>query len=117
MTPYERFRVAFAGVLDPRFYTIEWLDYQVDTGAVHVVANDDAACLLKVIAYPTGAKEMHCMIAAGELHGILALIPDAEAWGREQGCIVAVVESREGWARAMSEYGYAPYQVAVRKVL
>jgi hypothetical protein len=114
---YARFRDAFAGVLDPRFHTIEWLDYQVEIGALHLLCNEQAACLLSVIAHPTGAKEMHCMIAAGALEGILALIPDAEQWGRQQGCIVAVVESREGWVRAMSGFGYAPYQVAVRKAL
>ena len=33
------------------------------------------------------------------------------------GCVFAIIESRPGWARALKQQGYEPYQVAVRKAL
>ena len=46
---------------------------------------------------------------------IVGLIPKAEQWGRELGCIGALIESREGWARVMRPHGYRLFQTTIRK--
>lgn len=115
---YLAFRDSFVGLLDPRFYTAEWLDQEVASGRIRCLASSDAAILVSVKTYPTGAKELHFMAAAGDVRALVNdLAPQAEAWGRKQGCIVAVIESREGWQRIMKSSGYGLYQVGLRKEL
>jgi len=114
---YGKFRPAFAELLDPRFYTIEWIDQGIAGGKVIPFGNYHACILVEIRTYPAGGKEVHGLCAAGDLAMILKLIADAEEWGRAQGCIIASVASREGWARILSDRGYRPYQVEVRKEL
>lgn len=115
---YPRWREAFGEALDPRLHTLEWLDGLVDQGRVLLWANDEAAILAEVRFYPTGAKDIHGLVAAGDLSAIANdLIPQAEEWARRAGCIGAVIESREGWARVLKPAGYHPYQTALRKEL
>ena len=115
---YLRFRSDFAEVLDPRLYTIEWLDEQILGQAVRLWVGRGAAIVAQLKAYPTGARDIEGLIAAGDLGEIVnELIPAAEAWGREQGCIGAIIQSREGWARVLKGQGYAVHQVALRKEL
>jgi hypothetical protein len=45
------------------------------------------------------------------------LIPLAEEWGRENGCVGALIESRVGWGEALKSEGYRPHQLAVWKDL
>jgi hypothetical protein len=115
---WPRWRDAFAAILDARFYTLEWLDGEVAAGRATLIAGDHAAVLIGVRAYPGGAREVHGLAAAGALDEIVAqLIPAAEAWGRANGCIVATIESRPGWARALRNRGYALHQLGLRKEL
>lgn len=118
MSDYARWREAFAEALDPRRHTIEWLDQLVADGRAIFWAADDAAMLTELRFYPTGAKDIHGLVAAGELEAITGkLIPQAEEWARAAGCIGAVIESREGWVRSLKASGYRTYQTAVRKEL
>lgn len=112
---YADWRDAFEEITDPRFYPIEWLDAMVATGNAAFWANDKAAIVATIKTYPTGAKEVHGLVAAGELQSIIELIPRAEEWGREAGCIVAGISSRPGWAKALD--GYEPHQIELRKEL
>lgn len=113
---YLVFRDAFAEVLDNRFHTISWLDQQVLGGEFQFWRSADAAIIAEIRTYPTGARELHGLLAAGELPEIVSeLIPIAEQWGREQGCMSAVIESRPGWGRALTDY--ETYQIAIRKDL
>lgn len=115
---YLRFRDAFAAMLDPRFYTVDWLDMQILGGAMRLFSAGDSAILVSVRTYPTGARELHAEAATGELKAIRAsLIPQFEAFGRSQGCDIAVVESRAGWEKIMRQHGYERHQVSVRKAL
>ncbi len=115
---YCEFRDAFAEVIDERYYSIEWLDQLVATGAAKFWRTEDAAIIAELREYPSGATDVHGLIAAGKLSDIIgALIPAAEQWGREKGCIAASIESREGWQKALKFYGYSPYQISVRKEL
>lgn len=118
MTDYLRFRQAFAEVMDPRLYTIDWLDRQVVTGGVKFWATEDAAIIAQIKTYPTGAMDIEGLIAAGDMADIVnLLIPAAEQWAKAVGCIGAIIQSREGWARALKPHGYRIYQTALRKEL
>ncbi len=104
--------------MDERYHTLDWLDAQVLEGKVQFWATEDAAIIAEVRDYPTGARDVHGLIAAGDLQSIIEeLIPRAEAWGKANGCVVAQIESREGWARALSPSGYRTHQIVVRKEL
>lgn len=118
MSAYERFRPQFAEALDPRLYSIEHLDSLVYSMRAQVFFGDEAAIVAEIKEYPTGARVIHGLVAAGDLVEIVErLIPAAEDWGRELGCILAIIESRHGWAKILKSQGYEPHQQAVRKVL
>ena len=112
---YLKFRDGFASILDERFYPLWWLDDQVRSGAFRLWASDKAAILAELKTYPGGAVEVHFMAATGDLAEILHISPMVEAWGRENGAVIAAIESRPGWARLKKDYFV--YQVALRKEL
>lgn len=115
---YCRWRPAFAEVMDERYHTLDWLDSQVLSGRVQFWAGENAGCITEIRDYPTGNSDLHALIGAGDLSEIVGeIFPRAEAWGREQGCIAAQVESREGWAKVLKPYGYETHQAIVRKEL
>jgi hypothetical protein len=115
---YLRWRDAFGEVMDPRMYSLSWLDGEIHGGRMLMWADADAAILAQVRTYPTGARDIHGMVAAGDLKAIATrLIPLAEEWAKAAGCIGAVIDSREGWRRVLEPSGYRPYQIAVRKEL
>jgi hypothetical protein len=107
------FRDEFAAI-DPDRFPIEYIEGRVASGDWRVWSTDRAAIIAEIKIYPTGEKEVHGIAAAGELAEIVALIPHAEQWGRDEGCSRAVIESRPGWARLP---GYVLHQVSVRKDL
>ncbi|GAA0729992.1 hypothetical protein [Sphingomonas japonica] len=120
MTPgdsYLKHRQAFAELLDPRFYSIEWLDSEVWSGAIRTFGNERGCILTRLKQYPTGALEIHGEAAAGDMAAILELIEQAEEWGRQMGCGTATIASRPGWARVLSEKGWALHQTELRKGL
>ncbi len=115
---YCEFRAAFAEVMDDRYHTVDWLDEQLLTGKVKFWRSQGAAIIAEVRDYPTGAKDIHGLIAAGDLSEIVEiLIPCAERWGRDNGCIAATIESRPGWAKTLAPYSYETHQLTVRKEL
>jgi hypothetical protein len=115
---YERWRPRFAEAIDRRLYTIGHLDALIRSGRAQAWFGEEAAIVTELRRYPTGAAVIHGLVAAGDLGEIAGtLIPRAEAWGRAIGCVMAIVESRPGWARALKRHGYAPHQLAVRKEL
>lgn len=114
--PYTMFREDFAGLLDERFYNIEWLDCQVFNGAIRVLGDERAAILFKFERYPTGWLELQGMAAAGDLAVIKdELIPAAEALAKQMGCKSAIIESREAWVRLLPDY--QQHQVRIFKEL
>ncbi len=115
---YTRWRDAFGDVLDERYYTLDWLDLQILSGAFRFWANNNAAIVAELRHYPTGSKDVHGLIAAGDLGEIIeTLIPKALAWGVEQGCIGGLIESRSSWAKLLAPHGWEPHQLVVRKEL
>jgi hypothetical protein len=115
---YQVWRDEIAGVLDQRRYPVSWLDREVISGRVLVWAVADAIILAEIRSYPSGAADIHGLVAAGNAETIINdLIPQAERYGRDWGCLAAVIESREGWQRALKPSGYELYQTALRKDL
>lgn len=115
---YCAFRDQFEEVLDERYYPIEWLDSQILNGDAEFMRSENAAIIVELRRFPGGAMDVHGLIAAGNKAEIVEdLIPRAEAWGKEFGCIAGVVESRPGWAKALKSSGYEVSQVTVRKEL
>jgi hypothetical protein len=113
---YRKFRQAFKQGLDARRYPIEYLDKLMESGAAQLLCTERAAIVFEIRTYPSGARELHGLIAAGDLHEITeTLIPEAERWANATGCIGAVIESRPGWARMLRDRGYRTHQIAVRK--
>ena len=125
MSDYARFRGLFAEALDPRLYAVEHLDGLLYSGRAQIWFGEQAAIVTEVRTYPTGANVIHGLVAAATpasagagLDEIVdVLIPKAEEWGRSIGCVLAIIESRPGWARALKRRGYAPHQLALRKEL
>jgi hypothetical protein len=116
MSDYNMFRPAFAGIMDQRYYPIEWLDNRIAEGRAKFIGSDHAGIVVELRLYPGGAMDVHGLIAAGNRDEIVnQLIPQAEAWGKEQGCIAGVVESRPAWAKVLKSSGYEVSQVTVRK--
>lgn len=115
---YCEFRDKFAEVIDARYFPMEWLDQRILDGRAHFFRSEHAALIVELRLYPGGAKDLHALIAAGDRDEIIGEIaPQAEAFGRENGCTAAVVESREGWKRALARSGYQPHQLSLRKEL
>lgn len=114
---YLRYRDAFESVLDKTLYTIEWLDWRVLQPGCFLFVGTNAGLITETKQYPTGACDMAGMIAAGDLDEIVGvLIPRAEAFAKDIGCVGALIESREGWSRVLKSKGYAPHQLTLRKV-
>jgi hypothetical protein len=115
---YVIFRPLFAEVIDERYYPLEWLDSRVLDGSTQFRRSDNAAVIFEQREYPGGVSDVHGLVAAGDLAEIVTeLIPLAERWGRNRGCLAAVIESRPGWAKALSAFGYETHQLAIRKEL
>jgi hypothetical protein len=115
---YSDFRTRFAGVMDPDFYPIEYLDTAIADGRIIMMAEGNSAICIEVKYYPSGRKDVHGLVAVGDMDVIInTLIPRAEQWGRERGCTGAIIESREGWLKALKPSGYDLHQVAIRKAL
>ena len=118
MTAYHKWRPEFERALDPALYTISWLDAQLWSGRAWFWGNGVAGIVAELRHYPTGAIDIHGLIAAGDPDEISSvLIPQAEAWARSIGCVGAIIESRPAWARILKSRGYEPHQLAVRKEL
>lgn len=115
---YQQWRPAFEEALDARYYPIAWLDYVVMEGRAIFLATDDAAVVIEVRYFPTGAKDLHVICGAGaldELRGeILRLMVNA---AHDNGCLAVAVESREGWARALKDLGFSTYKTVLRREL
>lgn len=116
--PYLRFREDFVS-LDPERYPAEYVDRQVWAGTWRCWGNERAAILVKIETFPSGAREVQGLAAAktddATLGDIIALIPLAEQWGRENGCRWASVESHPAWAKLLPDY--APSQLRIVKEL
>jgi hypothetical protein len=115
---YLAFREQFAQALDPRFFTIAYLDSLVASGEVEVFCTKRSAIVIEIKGYPTGAKVVSGVVAAGDMNEIREkLIPQAEAFGKSLGCEYGMIDSKKGWERAMKPHGYKHFSTAIVKEL
>jgi hypothetical protein len=113
---YADFRDQFAAAMDSAFYNIGWLDGLIESGAAVCITAGASAIIVTVKTYPTGLRQLYGMYAAGDVNEIIeVLIPQAEALGRELGCSIATIESREAWGRLLKDY--TMYKITVQKRL
>lgn len=117
MKSYQDYRDAFASLLDPAKWPIEWLDEEIALGRATTFCDDDACIIAALRQFPGGMIEVHGLCATGDLSAIKALVTQAEEWGRQNGAGLASISSRRGWARAMTSEGYAETQVMIEKDL
>lgn len=110
---YAAWRSRFLEAVDEALYPAEWLDKRVASGRARFWGNEQAAILAEINTFPSGLKEVHGLVAAGDLAAIVALIPNAERWGRERGCVRASIQSSPAWARLMWKQGYVPEQLII----
>jgi hypothetical protein len=103
--------------VDEALYPAAWLDLMVGNGTFRCWASDDAAIIAAIKNYPSGAREVHGMVAAGDIDAIKSLVPFAEQWGREHGATRATIASHPAWSRLMRNAGYEPEQLQITKEL
>jgi len=115
---YLEWRPAFAAAMDERLHTPEWLDGRLLAGSAQFWRSEQAAAVTEIRTYPTGAYDVHGLVAAGDAREVRdKIIPQIEAWGRAIGALGIIIESRPGWARMLRSVGYESYQLATRKEL
>jgi hypothetical protein len=115
---YAAWRDRLAEAMDPRFYTIEYLDWLLATGRAFLWARGHAALVAEIRVFPTGTKAASFVVAAGDREELVnELAPQVEAWGRANGCSVALIESRPGWEKVMKGHGYSLFQASIVKEL
>lgn len=120
MTPeYARWRPEFARAIDPIYGGADYLDYLLfGCGVAKFWPGENAAIVTRFSHFVPGCSIIEGLVAAGDLDEIVnELIPAAEQYGREKGCKFAVIESREGWQRALASSGYELHQVRLAKPL
>ena len=115
---YEHWRERFADALDERLYPVEYLDALVASGEVVFWATETSALIFEIKEFPSGARAVTPVVAAGDVRELAdVFLPQMNAWGREMGCTLSLIESREGWARLLKPRGYAVCQVSITKDL
>ena len=114
---YYRHRDEILTMLDERFWPREWLEAQIASGGIGLLANDGAVIGFEVRTYPGGATELHGMFAAGDLPAILELIEQICARAAAQGLTIAAIESRSGWEKALKTRGFVRDKVRIVKEL
>lgn len=113
---YADWRGRFLDAVDQGLYPAEWLDRRVASGRARFWGNEAGAILAEIFTFPSGAKEVRGLVAAGDLRAIIALIPLAEQWGRDRGCVRASISSHPAWARLLPDY-LNEQQLTISKVL
>jgi hypothetical protein len=85
-------------------------------GEFHLFQNETAALIGEFIVSPRH-RVLHIWLGGGDMAGVEALIDEAEAFGRRNGCDAGGATGRKGWVRALRKYGYRPAMSAVEKEL
>lgn len=118
MEAYWHWRPLLINALDTRYYNGEWLDAQVMSGRAVFLHDDHSAVVAKVRFYPTGARDIVVVCAAGDARRMRdTWIPVLEQVGRNNGCLDVAIESRQAWTRLLKALGFVKYTFCVRKAL
>ncbi len=80
-------------------YTFEDVADEVDRGEAVAWYGPKSIVVTQTTVQP-GEKVLHFFLAGGEMAELEAMTPGILRWGEEQGCTVARLVGRKGWARS-----------------
>lgn len=112
----DRVRGWIEAALEGSGWTADEIFAGVRQAHFHLFEHPDGCMVGEFIVSPRH-KVMHVFVAGGSLQAITALLPEVEAFGRQNGCDTGGATGRKGWVRFLSRYGYEPAPCAVSKEL
>lgn len=111
---WDRCRPWIEAALQGSGWTFEEIKAGGERGLFHLFAHPEGCMVGEFIVSPR-SRVMHIFAAGGSLESIKALLPQAEAFGRANGCDCGGATGRKGWERFLRQYGYRPASPAVEK--
>ncbi len=78
----------------------------IRSGKAQLWSDGENALVTEINCAPR-EKELHFWVATGTLDGCIALSNKVMRWGRDQGCTIASLTGRPGWARALAREGWS----------
>lgn len=79
----------------------------IQSGRMQLWINGRSAAVTEIVAYPR-KKVLHGFLAGGNMREIMAMVPSAAEWGRQQGCTSFTLAGRKGWIRVFGRMGWKP---------
>ena len=85
-------------------------------GRAQIWERGDTVAVTELLRYPRATAVRYWLVGghAGEAR---TLLPEIEAWAREQGATRAEATGRHGWRRLAAAHGYEPVATQFAKVL
>lgn len=74
---------------------------------------NDRAIVITEIAQTPRRRFVHVFLSAGELDGVIELMPTIEAWAKEQGCEFARACVRPGYEPTLKKHGWKRKMIMV----
>lgn len=85
-------------------HSVDDVARQVLDGEAEYFAAERSGMVVEAVQYPL-KKVARVWLAWGDMDEIRDdLKPRAEAWARDQGCDIALIAGRPGWAKALSDF-------------
>lgn len=113
---YGKWRARLANANNPVFVPITYIDELLADGLAQFWATADAAIVTHAVEWPGGAVTLKVIAAAGKKADITGELKDAaEGFARSIGCTHTMVEGRDGWRHALTDYEH--YQTVLVREL
>lgn len=77
----------------------------IKTGEMQLWAGPTGCIVTSIVTFPR-CKTLQLFLGGGELQQLVDLMDSVEAWGRLQGCDIAIIAGRAGWARVFRKRGW-----------
>lgn len=81
-----------------------------------IFANDTGMIVAEVEEYPKG-RVLNYWVAAGDMDGVLGLLPEVAEWGKSEGCSLQRMAGRRGWKKVLTRLGWDEREVTMHKEL
>lgn len=110
-----------AAVEENGFYTIEWVEAEIESGHLTVWTGEQGIALTEFIQYPMG-KALNIFAAAGAPNASLRELldkvePQIAAFAKAAGCRWVLGYGRPGFQRECKSMGYRPKWIVIAKEL
>ena len=79
-------------------------------------ADGESVIVTEIVQFPR-KRVLTCLLAAGRLMEIDAMVPKIETWAKTQGIDMVMISGRHGWSRFFSGRLYEEFSVNLRKTL